>query len=69
MPDPVYKIIELAGSSSKSMDDAIKGAIARASKTIKHLGWFEVVQARGHIKDGKVDRYQVVLKVGFTLNN
>ena len=63
----VYKIIELVGTSEKSADDAIRTAVARASKTLKHLRWFEVVQTRGHIEDGKVGHYQVTLKVGFTL--
>jgi len=67
MADPTYKIIELAGSSPTSIEDAIQGAVMRASKTVKHLGWFEVMQTRGHITNGKIDRYQVVLKVGFTL--
>jgi flavin-binding protein dodecin len=65
--DHVYKIIELVGTSEKSADDAIRTAVARASKTLKHLRWFEVVQTRGHIEDGKVGHYQVTLKVGFTL--
>jgi flavin-binding protein dodecin len=67
MSDHVYKIIELAGSSTVSIDDAIQGAIARASKTLKNLSWFEVTQTRGHLTNGKIERYQVVLKVGFTL--
>jgi flavin-binding protein dodecin len=67
MTDHVYKVIELVGSSSKSIDDAVQTAIARASKTLSHLDWFEVVETRGHIVDGKVGHYQVVLKVGFRL--
>ena len=66
MDDHVYNIIEIAGSSEKSVDDAIKTAIARASQTLRHLRWFEVVQARGHIENGAVAHYQVVLKIGFT---
>jgi hypothetical protein len=65
--DHVYKIIELVGTSEKSADDAIRTAVARASKTLKHLRWFEVVQTRGHIEDGNIGHYQVTLKVGFTL--
>jgi flavin-binding protein dodecin len=65
--DHVYKIIELVGTSEKSVDDAIQNAIARASKTLKHLRWFEAVQVRGHIEDGRIGHYQVTLKVGFTL--
>jgi hypothetical protein len=66
--DNVYKKVELVGSSSKSVSDAIDGAIARASKTLKNLDWFEVDQIRGHIDDGKVAHYQVTLKVGFRLD-
>jgi dodecin len=65
--DHVYRIIEIAGSSEKSVEDAIHTAIARASSTLKHLRWFELVQTRGHIEGGKVQHYQVILKVGFTL--
>ena len=67
MHEHVYKVIELAGSSDVSIEDAIQTAIARASKTLKHLRWFEVLQTRGHLEDGKIKHYQVVLKVGFTL--
>lgn len=65
--DNVYKQVELVGSSSESVTHAIDGAIARASKTLKNLDWFEVGQIRGHIEDGKVAHYQVTLKVGFRL--
>jgi flavin-binding protein dodecin len=67
MKDHVYKILELVGSSEESIEDAIQNAITRASKTIRGLKWFEVVQARGHIEDGSVRHYQVALRVGFTL--
>jgi len=67
MKDHVYKILELVGSSEKSIDDAIANAIARASKTIRDMKWFEVVQTRGHIENGAVGHYQVTLRVGFTL--
>ncbi len=65
--DHVYKVIELVGTSEISVDDAIRSAIARASKTLKNLRWFETVQVRGHIADGQLGHYQVTLKVGFTL--
>jgi flavin-binding protein dodecin len=65
--DHVYKILDLVGSSEKSIDDAIRNAITRASKTIREMKWFEVVQTRGHIEGGKVAHYQVTLRVGFTL--
>jgi flavin-binding protein dodecin len=67
MEDHIYKIIDLVGSSETSIEDAIQRAVARASQTLKHLRWFEVVQTRGQIEDGKVRHYQVLLKVGFTL--
>ncbi|MBX6368399.1 MAG: dodecin domain-containing protein [Rhodospirillales bacterium] len=67
MQDHVYKVIELAGSSEKSIEDAIVTAIGRASQTLKNLRWFEVVQTRGHLEGGRVKHWQVVLKVGFTL--
>jgi len=66
--DHVYKKIELVGSSSTSVTDAIEKAVARAAKTVKNLEWFEVDQVRGHIEDGKVEHYQVVLKAGFRLD-
>jgi len=69
MSDHVYKIVELVGSSGESSDQAIRNAIERASKTLKHINWFEVVETRGHIQDGKVAHFQVVLKVGFRLEN
>lgn len=67
MGDHVYKVVELVGSSSKNMEDAIETAIARADKTLSNLDWFEVVNTRGHIEGGKVAHYQVTLKVGFRL--
>ena len=67
MTDHVYKILELVGSSDQSIESAIQNALARASATIRDMRWFEVVQTRGHIENGKVASYQVTLKVGFTL--
>jgi flavin-binding protein dodecin len=67
MSSHVYKSIELTGSSTKSIEDAIEGAIAKASKSVRNLQWFEVIETRGHIADGKVAHYQVSMKVGFTL--
>lgn len=67
MTDPVYKIVELVGTSEKSISDAIDNAIKKASQSLRHLGWFEVGQVRGAIADGKVGRYQVMIKAGFTL--
>jgi dodecin len=67
MSEPTYKVVEIVGTSETSISKAIEGAFAKASGTIRRLGWFEVVQMRGNIADGKVNHYQVTLKVGFTL--
>jgi flavin-binding protein dodecin len=67
MTEHTYKHIELTGSSTKGSDEAIRNAIAHAAKTIRNLQWFQVVETRGHIVDGKVAHWQVTLKVGFTL--
>jgi len=67
MEDHVYKVLELVGSSEKSIEDAIQNAITRASKTLREMKWFEVLQTRGHIENGSVRHYQVTLKVGLTL--
>jgi len=67
MTDHTYRVIEIAGSSEVSHAEAINNAITRASKTIRHLRWFEVTQMRGEIEDGKIRHYQVSMKVGFTL--
>ena len=67
MPDHVYKKLELTGSSSKSSDDAVRNAIAKAGKTMRNMHWFEVVDTRGHIDKNKVAHWQVTIKVGFTL--
>lgn len=68
MSDNVYKVVEIVGSSSKGIDDAVSNGIARASKTLQNLEWFEVVETRGHIENGKVAHVQAVLKLGFRLN-
>ena len=69
MQDHVYKMIELAGSSESSIEDAVQNAVARAAKTLHDLRWFEVVETRGHIENGRVAHYQVVIKVGFTVED
>jgi len=69
MENNVYKKIEITGTSSKSSDDAIENALARASKSVKNLRWFEVVETRGAISDGNVQQWQVTIKVGFTMND
>ena len=63
----IYRVIELVGTSEKSIEDAISSAIARASSTLRNLRWFEVARTSGHIVDGAVAHYQVTLKVGFTM--
>ncbi|MDH5631358.1 MAG: dodecin family protein [Gammaproteobacteria bacterium] len=68
MSSHVYKIIEIVGSSEKSSDDAIQNAVAKASESLRNLDWFEVIESRGHIVDGKVGHYQVKLKIGFRLD-
>jgi flavin-binding protein dodecin len=65
--DPVYKLIELTGSSTASIEDAIGRTIQRAHKTIKNLCWFQVIETRGNINKGKVKHWQVTIKVGFTV--
>ena len=67
MKNHVYKLIELTGTSTTSIEDAIARAIQRSHKTIKNLGWFQVVETRGNINKGKVDYWQVTIKVGFTV--
>jgi flavin-binding protein dodecin len=67
MHDHIYKVMEIVGSSETSIEDAIGVAIGRASETIRNLRWFEVVQTRGNIDNGKVAHYQVTLKIGFTM--
>lgn len=69
MSEHVYKTIELVGSSQEGTDAAIRNAIARAGKTVRHMDWFEVVETRGHIRDGGVAHFQVKLKIGFRLED
>ena len=69
MADSVFKVVELVGTSETSISKAIDGAISKAGSTLRHLGWFEVIQIRGHIEAGKVDSYQVTLKAGFKLED
>ena len=68
MSDPVYKKIELVGTSPSSIEEAVANALARAEKTIRNMRWFEVVETRGHLEDGKINHWQVTVKVGFTLD-
>ena len=68
MSDHIYKKVELVGSSTTSIEEAVNNAIGRASKTLRNLRWFEVTETRGHIQNGKIDHWQVTVKVGFTLD-
>lgn len=68
MSDGVYKLIELTGTSETSVEDAIQKAVAKAAQTVHNLRWFEVVDSRGTIEDGRVALYQVTVKLGFTLD-
>jgi dodecin len=63
----VYKVVELVGASPSSIEDAINMALSRASETLRNLRWFEVLQTRGDIENGKAEHFQVTLRVGFTL--
>ena len=68
MNDHVYKQIELTGSSQASMEDAVRNAIDRASRTLRHIRWFEVTETRGYVEEGEVAYWQVTVKIGFTLD-
>ena len=67
MTDHVYKILELTGSSTTSIEDAVSHAVAKASETIRNIHWFTVTETRGHVVDGKIAHWQVTVKLGFTL--
>ncbi|MGZ3519290.1 MAG: dodecin [Vulcanimicrobiaceae bacterium] len=69
MTDHIYKLVELTGSSTVSIEDAVQKAIARAHQTIRNMHWFNITETRGHVIDGKVAHWQVSLKVGFTLES
>ncbi len=68
MADNVYSISEIVGSSTESIDDAVRGALGRAAKTLHNLDWFEVTNIRGHIEDNRLAHFQVTMKVGFRLD-
>lgn len=69
MSEHTYKVTEIVGSSSESLDAAIRSGIARASESLRHLGWFEVTSIRGHLEDGAIGHYQVTMKLGFRLES
>lgn len=68
MNSPVYKMIELVGSSQIGLDDAVRNAVDRASKTVRNLRWFEITQMRGQLEEDRIAHWQVALKIGFTLD-
>ena len=69
MSQHIYKTIELVGSSTDGIEDAVRTAIAKAAETVRNLRWFEVTETRGHIEGGKVAHWQITLKIGFTLED
>ena len=69
MSEHVYKTTELVGSSTAGMEEAIRNAVARAGRTLRNLRWFEVVETRGEIANGRVAHWQVTVKLGFTLDD
>jgi flavin-binding protein dodecin len=69
MPDHVYKMSELIGTSDKSIEDAVNGAVARANKTVRNMRWLELKEVRGHIENGVVSEWQVITRIGFTLED
>lgn len=69
MNDHIYKKIELTGSSTDSIEEAVRNAIAKASETVRNMRWFEVIESRGYIENEKVAYWQVTIKVGFTIED
>ena len=69
MSNHIYKKIELVGSSPNSIEEAVQNAIAKAAQSLRNMRWFEVVETRGQIEDGRVAHWQVTVKVGFTLES
>lgn len=68
MSENTYRVVEIVGTSTESISEAIKNGVERAAETLQELDWFEVTQTRGHIEDGKVAHYQVGMKVGFRMD-
>ena len=69
MTNRTYRLTEIVGTSTESIDDAIRNGVARAAQTIRHIDWFEVESVRGNIRDGEIDHFQVSMKVGFRLED
>lgn len=67
MSDHVYKSLELTGSSTTGVEDAVQNAITKASRTVHNLRWFQVTEIRGHIEEARIGHWQVTMKVGFTI--
>lgn len=69
MQEHIFKVTEIVGTSATSIEDAIQMALERASRSLRNLGWFEVIKTTGHVKEGRVEQFQVTMKVGFTLED
>lgn len=69
MSDKVYKLLEITGTSSQSIEDAVNNAISRASASVRNMRWFQVIETRGSIDAGKVSQWQVTMKVGFAIED
>ncbi len=69
MSNRTYRVTEIVGTSNEGVDEAIKNGVTRAAQTLRHLDWFEVTQIRGHLVDGRVDHFQVGMKMGFRLED
>ncbi len=69
MPDHIYRIAEIVGTSPNGVDEAIRNAVARANQTLRNIDWFEVVEVRGHLANGEVADWQVTVKIGFRLED
>ena len=69
MSDRTYRVTEIVGTSTESLQQAVRNGVQRAGETVRHLDWFEVTQIRGHIVDGQVDHFQVTMKIGFRLED
>ena len=69
MSDRTYRVTEIVGTSTESLQQAVRNGVSRAAQTIRHLDWFEVTQIRGHVVDGEVEHFQVSMKIGFRLED
>ena len=69
MSEHSYRLVEVVGSSPDGVDQAIKNAVEDAAKTLRNIHWFEVVETRGHVEEGKIKHFQVTVKIGFTLDD